>query len=73
MALSDKGIALALAIWREQLARGLGQPGEVVDEANLDEWLANRGYGEDVLEDAAAGGLAAIVRVRSDAGLPLFL
>jgi hypothetical protein len=72
MALSDKAIAIALAIWREQLARGLGYPGEVVDESRLEEWVANRTYGEDVLEEAAQGDVAAIVRVRSDAGLPIF-
>jgi hypothetical protein len=72
MTLSDKATAIALAIWREQLARGLGQPDEVVDESRLDEWLANRAYDESLLEEAADGDVYAIVRVRSDAGLPIF-
>lgn len=70
--LSQEARTLALAIWQEQLDYGIGEPGEVASEDQLDEWLLNRVYGVDVLERAAAGDVAAIVQVRTEAGLPLF-
>jgi len=70
--LSPKAKQLALSLWQEQLDHGLGVPDEVASEDQLDEWLLNRVYGVDVLERAAAGDVAAIVQVRTEAGLPLF-
>lgn len=71
-ALSPKAKRLALALWQEQLERGLGDPDEVVSEDELDAWLLNRVYGSDVLERAAEGNVAALIHVRVEAGLPVF-
>ena len=64
--------SLALALWREQLAAGLGDPGEVADDAGLPDWLANRTYPLSRLDDAIRGDVSAIVEVRTEAGLPVF-
>jgi len=60
----------ALALWREQLERGLGEPGEVADPDRLGDWWANRVIDRALYERAAAGDVAAIARVRREAGLP---
>ena len=62
---------LALALWREQLARGLGDPGEVADEERLDDWWSNRSEPVETYDRAAAGDVAALVAVRTEAGLPV--
>lgn len=63
---------VALAMWREQIAVGIGDPGEEVDASRLDDWLYNRVYDwSDVLERAAAGDVAAIAEARTEAGLPV--
>ena len=49
-----------------------GKSVNISSEDQLDEWLLNRVYGVDVLERAAAGDVAAIAQVRTEAGLPLF-
>lgn len=61
---------LAIALWTEQLAAGMGQPGEVACLDGLDDWLANRTYPLHTLEAAARGGVAALYAVRTEAGLP---
>ncbi|MDE1948981.1 MAG: hypothetical protein KGL43_08460 [Burkholderiales bacterium] len=63
--------SLALTIWREQIALGLGDPGEIADEARLDGWLANRTYPLTMLDDAIGGDAAAVVYIRAEAGLPI--
>lgn len=62
---------LALAIWSEQIAAGIGAPGESADISLLGEWLSNRTYPLAVLESAADGSTAALATVRSEAGLPI--
>jgi len=69
--ISQQGRALALALWQEQIKFEIGQPGEIASEDRLSEWLANRVYNVDVLEAAAAGDVAALVQVRTEAGLPI--
>src|SRR5574337_827407 len=60
--LDDDGLtagarALAFALWREQLAAGMGDPSELelIDSDDLADWLGNRVYGDGVfaLIDAA--------------------
>ena len=63
--------ALVLDLWAEQLVFGLGEPGEVVSLAGLDDWISNRTYPVEVLEAAAAGDVAALIEVRQEAGLPI--
>ena len=70
--LSLKAKMLAIALWQEQLDRGLGDPDEVASEDRLGGWLGNRVYGLDVLEAAADGDVESLVRVRYEAGLPPF-
>lgn len=69
--LSQKAKDLALQIWKEQLAAGIGEPGETATLDGLDEWLANRGYPLATLEAAARGDVEALVIVRQEAGLPI--
>src|SRR5579864_1202896 len=68
---ADKVITLAMALWTEQLAGGLGEPGEEVDIDRLADWLSNRTYGWKVLLEAANGDISAVDHVRREAGLPL--
>lgn len=69
--LTDAGRALAMALWREQLAAGLGYVGEEADEDLLTDWLGNRSFGEPitVLNCAAAGDVASITMARVGSGL----
>ncbi len=62
---------LALKLWQEQIAAGIGQPGEVVDPDELGEWLANRTYSLSRLLEAAHGQVDALAEVREEAGLPV--
>jgi hypothetical protein len=64
--------ALALALWREQLAAGIGAAGDEASEEGLDDWLSNRAYNRARLIGAARGDVAALVEVRAEAGLPAF-
>lgn len=68
---SSAAAALALALWREQIARGLVP--DDYDPLLLWEWLVNRTYPLDTLERAAAGDVVALVEVRREAGLPVFV
>lgn len=71
--LTPAALDLARALWEEQLAVGMGYPGEQVTAAGLDDWLGNRdGATLRVLQDAAQGDLSALAAVRVDAGLPAF-
>lgn len=63
-------IELALALWQEQIARGIGDPGEVVDPTALGDWWSNRILPTCVYDAAATGDPGALVRVRTEAGLP---
>ncbi len=67
--LSRKALAFAYNLFREQVET-LGLPTDPDDPENLEEWLLNRRYSMDVLEDAANGIPGAIKRVRWNAGLP---
>ena len=69
--LEEKAEKLALSIWEEQLAAGIGEDGEAVDEDRLGDWIANRTYPEAKLLDAAAGDVSALAEVRAEAGLPV--
>ena len=64
---------LALIIWKEQIARGMGESGETVNPDHLNEWFNNRSYPLEVLDAAANGDLEALAAVRAEAGLPLFV
>jgi hypothetical protein len=68
---ADKVITLAMALWSEQLADGLGEPGEEAAIERLDDWLSNRTYEWTVLLEAAGGNVPALDHVRREAGLPL--
>lgn len=71
--LTPAALTLARALWEEQLAEGLGHPGETVTAAGLDDWLRNRdGDTLQALQDAADGDLSALAVVRINAGLPVF-
>lgn len=61
---------LALKLWQEQIASGIGDAEEPADDTNLGEWLANRTYPLDKLLEAAHGHVDALAEVRSEAGLP---
>jgi hypothetical protein len=63
---------LALAIWQEQIARGLGEPGEVADIEGVMDWLANRTLPLSDYIAAAGGDVAALALVRAEAVLPVF-
>lgn len=67
--LSRKALAFAYNLFREQVET-LGLPTDPDDPENLEEWLLNRRYSMDVLEDAANGIPSAIHLVRWNAGLP---
>lgn len=71
MSLSPKAQKLVLEIWKEQLAAGIGEPGEIADPERIDEWVWNRTYPHSLLEDAANGDVAAIAEVRNEAGLSI--
>lgn len=70
--LSKKAQNIALEIWKEQLDFGIGDPGEVASLAHIEDWLGNRTYPQSLLEDAAKGDAAAVVKIRTEAGLPIF-
>jgi hypothetical protein len=63
---------LALELWREQIARGLGEPGKVADLQGVMDWLANRTLPLADYITACNGDVAALARVRAEAGLPVF-
>jgi hypothetical protein len=63
---------LALELWKEQIARGLGEPGEVADLQGVMDWLANRTLPLSDYIAAADGDVAALARVRAEAWLPVF-
>lgn len=71
MSLTQKAKNLALEIWKEQLAAGVGEPGEVADPERIDEWVWNRTYPHSLLEEAANGDVEAIAEVRNEAGLSI--
>ena len=68
--MEEKIIRLALSLWAEQAQRGIS-PDEV-DPDLIEEWIANRTYPASILEEAVSGDIAAIVLVRTEAGLPIF-
>jgi hypothetical protein len=63
---------LALELWKEQLARGLGEPGEVADLQGVMDWLCNRTLPIADYIAACRGDVAALALVRQEAGLPVF-
>lgn len=73
--LTESARALALAIWREQLAGGSGDPSEeaLLLDGDLTDWLGNRTYPDKSLMLIAAvrGDVTALAEVRTEAGLPL--
>jgi hypothetical protein len=71
--LSNKAQELVLAIWQEQLATGIGEPGETVNPEQIDEWVCNRTYPPSLLEQAANGDVAAIAHIRDEAGLQILI
>lgn len=68
MRISENARRLALMIWAEQAASGIGPA--TVDPAQLDDWLVNRTYPLTLLEQAASGDVAALLEIRIEAGLP---
>ncbi|HXF45345.1 MAG TPA: hypothetical protein VNK91_04420 [Burkholderiaceae bacterium] len=70
--LDDEAYRIALEVWKEQIADGLGEAGEVADMENIHEWLANRDFDPALLLRAAHGKVDALVAVRVAAGLPVF-
>jgi len=70
--MNEKIVKLAMALWREQAVAGIC-PSNEADEANVNEWLANRTYPLSMLEDAANGDVYAIAYVRDEAGLSIIL
>ena len=56
--------SLALTLWREQIDAGLGEPGETADDARVSDWMLNRTYPPERLDDA-------IAEIRAEAGLPV--
>jgi hypothetical protein len=52
--------------------RGLGEPGEVADLQGVMDWLSNRTLPLSDYIAAAGGDVAALARVRAEAGLPVF-
>lgn len=71
--LTPAALNLARALWEEQIAEGMGHPGETVTIDGLGDWLGNRdGDTLRALQDAAQGDLAALAAVRVNAGLPVF-
>jgi len=69
--LSERALQFALDIWTQQIAAGIGEPGEVATMAAIENWVYNRTYTYALLEEAASGDVAAIAEVRTEAGLPL--
>ncbi|ALL66700.1 hypothetical protein K788_0002951 [Paraburkholderia caribensis MBA4] len=67
---ADKVIIFAMTLWREQIADGLGEPGEEAAIERIDDWLSNRTYEWRVLWEAANGDVSARDHVRREAGLP---
>lgn len=67
---ADKVITYAMMLWSEQLADGLGEPGEEAAIERIDDWLSNRTYEWRVLWEAANGDVSARDHVRREAGLP---
>jgi hypothetical protein len=61
---------LALALWKEQAELGIGDT-EPSPEL-LPDWWANRTLPREEYEAASRGDVAALVRVRTEAGLPVF-
>ena len=68
--MNEKIIKLAMTLWQEQAEAGIC-PADEVDEANVNEWLANRTYPLSMLDDAANGDVYAIAYVRDEAGLSI--
>jgi len=68
--MNEKIIKLAMTLWQEQAEAGICPINEV-DEANVNEWLANRTYPLSMLEDAYDGDVYAIAYVRDEAGLSI--
>lgn len=68
--LTKAGRELVLAVWREQ-EDYLGLDGPEV--GTVDDWISNRTYPDPIqlLNRAAAGDVAAISEVRTEAGVPL--
>lgn len=64
---------LALALWAEQIASGLGDPGETANEPDLERWYQNRTYDLTLLDEAAAGDVSALAQVRTEAGLSILV
>jgi hypothetical protein len=56
---------LALAIWQEQIARGIAPLGEVADLQGVMDWLAVRRIPLSDYIAAARGDVAALARVRA--------
>ena len=69
--MEEKIIRLVLDIWAEQARQGICPPDEV-DLNLIAEWVSNRTYPASILEEAVSGDIAAIVLVRTEAGLPIF-
>lgn len=68
MRISENARRLALMIWAERAASGIGPA--TVEAERLAEWLANRTYPLTLLERAASGDVTALLAVRIEAGLP---
>jgi len=70
--INNDGACLALTIWREQISIGIGDETENPNMTDIWDWIYNRSYPPNILEAAAAGNVAALVEVRSEAGVPVF-
>jgi len=62
---------LALALWKEQAELGICDADEPSPEL-LGDWWSNRTLPREEYEAASRGDVAALVRVRTEAGLPVF-
>jgi hypothetical protein len=63
---------LAMELWKEQIARGIAPLGEVADLQGVMDWLAVRRLPLADYIAACNGDVAALARVRAEAGLPVF-
>jgi hypothetical protein len=61
---------LALALWKEQIKRGIAPLGEVAEMQGTMDWLAIRRRPLSDYIAACRGDAAAMARVRAEAGLP---
>ena len=63
---------IAMVLWQEQIST-MGDPREVASLDRLEDWMGNRTYPLEVLDEAAKGDVGALAIVRAEAGLPVFV